>query len=214
MPPKKQTQPAPDHEGGQSCNRDKPDNSTTPRIWRLRAIHEPEPVIPMHGPSGHRMTSADEPILLGGSLITPQNLSNYWHAMATCSDDVFKRLWDRCYIIEHRERTMPLQLLTQRVDGHLLRNGRAYCAPTRTCTQAPCRRCEEGRGGFRFPWCGYWTTDKCIGDRLLFEAEFALARARPAELAVASVGDEEAVEELSAEATMVQEMAAMRRSGV
>ena len=171
-------------------------------------------MLPMHGPTGHWMTSADEPILLGGSLITPKNLSNYWRAMASCSDDVFKRLWDKCCVIEHRERAMPPQSLTQRVEGYLLRNGRAYCAPTRTCTQAPCRRCEEGCGGFRFPWCGYWTTDNCIGDRLLFEAELALARATPAELAVASVGDEEAVEELSAEATMVQEMAAMRCSGV
>ena len=65
------------------------------------------------------MTSADEPTLLGGSLVTPQNLSNYWHAVASCSDDVFERLWDRRCIIERRERTMPPQLLTQRADGHL-----------------------------------------------------------------------------------------------
>ena len=25
------------------------------------------------------------------------------------------------------------------------------------CTLSPCPRCEQGRGGFRFPWLGIWT---------------------------------------------------------
>ena len=25
------------------------------------------------------------------------------------------------------------------------------------CTLSPCPRCEQGRGGFRFPWLGVWT---------------------------------------------------------
>ena len=128
------------------------------------------------------MTSADEPILLGSSLITPTSLSNYWHSMASCSDDVFERLWGKCYIIEHYERSLSPQLRTLRVDSQLLRNGRAYCTPTRRCSQVPCQRCQEGRGGFRFPWRGRWTTDNCIGDRLIFEAELSVARTTPAEL--------------------------------
>ena len=78
--------------------------TVAPRMWSVRAVQEPEPVRSMCGPTGHRMTAADDPILLGSSLISAKNLSNYWHAMASCSDDVFGRLWDRRYIIERRGR--------------------------------------------------------------------------------------------------------------
>jgi hypothetical protein len=157
------------------------------------------------------MTSTDDPILLGRSgrsLIAPRNLSNYWHAMATCSDEVFERLWDKCYIIEHREHTIPPQAVTLRAKDRMLRNGRTYYAPTTRCRQVPCQRCEEGRGGFRFPWCGNWTTDNCIGDRLIFEAELAVARTPPPELAVLSTApvsssnDEEDMEVMRADTTM------------
>ena len=183
-PPKKQTEAAVDHGRRQPRSRDEPGDTAARRIWSVRAVSLPEPKRSVGGPTGHPMTSTDDPILLGGSLITPRNLSNYWHAMATCSDEVFQRLWGRCYIIEHREAPTPLQVMTVRVDSPLLRNGRAYYTPTKKCEQVPCQRCEQGRGGFRFPWCGCWTTDNCIGDRLMFEAELEAALATRAELAV------------------------------
>ena len=136
----------------------------------------------MIGPTGHPMDPDVDPIQLNISLFTPQNLSNYWHAMSTCSDDVFERLWNKCYIIEHREETVPPHAPIVRMKDSMLRNGRDYAAPTTMCKQVPCRRCDEGRGGFRFPWCGYWTTDRCIPDRGLFEAEWQAA----ARLAVSS----------------------------
>jgi len=177
MPPKKQRQPAVGHGGRQSRNGDQPEETAARKIWSVRALHEPEPVRSMCGPTGHRMTATDEPILLGSSLIASRNLSNYWHAMASCSDEVFERLWNRCYIIEHCEGPTPPEVMTVRVDSHLLRNGRAHYTPTTKCEQLPCQRCEQGRGGFRFPWCGCWTTDNCIGHRLIFEAELAVALA-------------------------------------
>ena len=183
-------------------------------MWSVRAVQEPEPLRSMCGPTGHRMTAADDPILLGGSLITAKNLSNYWRAMASCSDDVFGRLWDTCCIIEHREQATSPQLPIQRVNDQLLRNGRVYCTPTTQCAQRPRQRCDEGRGDFRFPWRGHWTTDNCIGNRLMFEAELVLARATSAELAESSnSSDEEAVEKMRAEAAMVNELAAMLRGG-
>ena len=143
-----------------SYSSDQAGEAAAPRMWSVRAIEEPEPVSSMHGPTGFRMTPADEPILLGGSLITPRNLSNYWHAMASCSDDVFERLWEKCYIIEHSEPALSVQLQTLRVGTHLVPNGRTYCAPTRECRQVRCRRCQEGRGGFRLPRCGRWATGR------------------------------------------------------
>ena len=33
------------------------------------------------------------------------------------------------------------------------------------CTISPCPRCEQGRGGFRFPWLGIWTRRSVLAQR-------------------------------------------------
>ena len=92
------------------------------------------------------------------------NLASYiiWATRASSAE--FEKT-KSLYIVDHRRRSTWLTRIAVDVPAQVHREGMpTHYVPKRLCMNVGCPRCDDQRGGFRFPWLGDWTCRNGVGN--------------------------------------------------